>query len=351
MTAVEILWPIPSFLSSCCFNTSIPQIWADFSFLHWPDTERWSLYVTRSSCCTANACSVAVQPHVQPRKSSANLAIAGPFCCHRLCCILFSQSIILPSQLGEDLSWVQKKGHLVFFGLGIMLLFRIFSWEDSLEQHSLARGTAGATPGILTLDAPRQAVGKDRQTEILFVRSFRLLQLQPCLSCIWTIRNKGELLASTEAGFEPLPSGRSWCGSAQIVTCGLQVAWTPVTHGKTSASSRRPQTSPVRETVLEELTAASLLWEHLQEFNKNGCLTECQAAGGLEGRVINTKLWLPSSCWDLTLQSEGRLGINLFQVLSGFFTWGSRATIGLVSLLAGQAPAYCFCPFANTSLP
>lgn len=117
-----------------------------------------------------------------------------------------------------------KKGHLVFFGLGIMLLFRIFSWEDSLEQHSLARGTAGVTPGILTLDAPRQAVGKDRQTEILFVSSFRLLQLQPCLSCIWTIRNKGELLASTEAGFEPLPRGRSWCGSAQTVTCGLQVA-------------------------------------------------------------------------------------------------------------------------------
>lgn len=105
-----------------------------------------------------------------------------------------------------------------------MLLFRIFSWKDPLEQHSLARGTAGATPGILTLEAPGQAVGKDRQTEILFVSSFRFLQLQPRLSCIWTIRNKGVLLATTEAGFEPLPSGRSWCASAQILTCGLQVA-------------------------------------------------------------------------------------------------------------------------------
>lgn len=72
-----------------------------------------------------------------------------------------------------------------------MLLFRIFSWEDSLEQHSLARGTAGATPGILTLDAPRQAVGKDRQTEILFVRSFRLLQLQPCLTASGQLETRG----------------------------------------------------------------------------------------------------------------------------------------------------------------
>ena len=124
----------------------------------------------------------------------------------------------------EKISAEAKKGHLVVFGLGIMLLFRIFSWEDSLEQYLLARDTAGVTPGILLLEAPRQAVGTYRQTEILFASSFRLLQLQPCLSYIWTIRNKGELPATTEAGFEPLPSGRSWCASAQILTCGLQVA-------------------------------------------------------------------------------------------------------------------------------
>lgn len=87
---------------------------------------------------------------------------------------------------------------------GIMLLFGIFSWEDSLEQQLQARDTAGVAPGILSLEAPRQVVGTDRQTAILFLSSFRLLPLQPCLSCIWTVRNKGELLATTEAGFEPL---------------------------------------------------------------------------------------------------------------------------------------------------
>jgi len=56
-----------------------------------------------------------------------------------------------------------------------------------------------------------------------------------------------------------------------------------------------------------------------QQFDKNGCLTEYQAAGGLERRVINNEHWLVSSRCDLALQSKGRLDINLFQVLSGFF--------------------------------
>lgn len=102
-----------------------------------------------------------------------------------------------------------------------MPLFRIFSWEDSLGQQLLARDTAGVRVGILSLEAPRQAVGTGRQTELLFISSSRLPQLQTYLNCIWIIPDKEEVLATREAGFELCD--RSWCASAQTLTCGLLV--------------------------------------------------------------------------------------------------------------------------------
>lgn len=98
-----------AFLPQLLFNIIMPQIWADFSLLHWPDTERWSPYVSRSSWCTGNACSATAQSHMQLTKPLANLATAGPLCYHHLCCILFSQWVIFPLRLGKDLSWGQKK--------------------------------------------------------------------------------------------------------------------------------------------------------------------------------------------------------------------------------------------------
>lgn len=117
--------------------------------------------------------------------------------------------------------------------------------------------------------------------------------------------------ATVEAGLELLPSGR--CLSS-FTDLGLRSADYMSSHHLWETFSH----SPVIETSLEELAVASSVWEHLH-LNKNRCLTECQGAGGLERRVINNEHRLVFSCGDFALQSEGRLGINLFQVLSGLF--------------------------------
>lgn len=191
---------------------------AYFFFLHWPDSERWSPYVSSSSWCSGNACSAVALSHLKLTKPSVNLSTAGP-----LCCILFSQWVVFPLQLGKDLKWGQKKAFCRFCLGNYVYIWDFQLLKDSLEQHLPARDTAGVTPE--SPEAPRQWWGQtDRQVEILFIGSFRHhLQLQPCLSFIWTTRNKGGLLVPTKAVFVPLPCARSWCASAQILTCGLLV--------------------------------------------------------------------------------------------------------------------------------
>lgn len=140
------------------------------SSFHWPDPERWSPYASRASWCTGNACSAAALSHRQLTKLSANLATAGPLCCHDLCCLLFSQWVIFPLRLGKYLNWGQKK---VFsrFCLGNYVYIQDFQLlKDSLEQDWPARDNWGDTR---VTRGTKAVVGRDRQIKILFIYSFR----------------------------------------------------------------------------------------------------------------------------------------------------------------------------------
>lgn len=113
------------------------------------------IILVHSECMSA-----AAQPLVQPNKSSVNLATPGPFCCHCCCCCFcFPSWKFLPSQMGKHFRWGQKRA-LSSFCFKIVLLFRIFSWEDSLEKHVLDRDTAGVEPGILSLEVPSLGWGQ-----------------------------------------------------------------------------------------------------------------------------------------------------------------------------------------------
>lgn len=61
-------------------------------------------------------------------------------------------------------------------------------------------------------------------------------------------------------------------------------------------------------------------------------------------RVIGNTHWLASSCCDLALQNKGRWGINLFQVLSFFFKWGSRVKEGCTELSDTASACYKHIP-------
>lgn len=156
MIVVEISWSIPPSHLSCCLMPSSPR-WADFFFLHWPDPERWSPYASRSSWWTENAYSAAALSHMHLTNSSAYLATAGPLCYHHLCCILFSQRVIFPLQLGKDRNRGQKNAFSRFC-LGIFVYI-----QDFLPQGLL--GAALTQLGWHQSPYRQRGSGGDRQTD------------------------------------------------------------------------------------------------------------------------------------------------------------------------------------------
>lgn len=164
------------------------------------------IILVRSECMSA-----AAQTLVQPNKSSVSLATPGPFCCRRRhCCFCFPSWKFLPSQMGKHLRCGQKRA-LSSFLFRTVLLFRIFSWEDSLEKHILARDTAGMAPGILSLEVLEVwrlgwgQIGRQQYSSSVLLGSYNC-------SLVWVASGQFE----TTENWPPLSLALSHCWAAGL---------------------------------------------------------------------------------------------------------------------------------------